>query len=52
MRQCAFDEAPAEGAGVGEVDGELRVAVGALRRFVEDASTVQCSGSSRRGKIE
>ena len=28
-----FDEAFAEGAGVCEVDGELRVAVGALRRL-------------------
>lgn len=31
--ESLFDEPLAEGAGVGKVDGELRVAVGALRRW-------------------
>ena len=40
MSHGPFDEASAEGAGVGEVDGELRVAVGALRRLVEERDVV------------
>ena len=39
-RHGLFDEAPAEGSGVGEVDGELRVAVGALRRLVKERDVI------------
>ena len=35
-----FDEAFAEGAGVCEVDGELRIAVGALRRLVKEGYVI------------
>ena len=35
-----FDEALSEGAGVGEVDWELHVAVGALRRLVKERDVV------------
>ena len=38
--ESLFDEPLAEGAGVGEVDGELRVAVGALRRLVKERDVV------------
>ena len=41
-----FDKAPAESAGVGEIDGELRVAVGAFRRLVKEVHVVALAASS------
>ena len=46
MSPCLFDEPLAEGAGSGEVDGELRVAVGAFRRFVKEIHVVVFAASS------
>ena len=40
MSHGLFDEPFAEGAGVGEVDGELRIAVGAFRRLVKEVHVV------------
>ena len=40
MSHGLFDEPFAEGAGVGEVDGELSVAVGAFRRLVKKVHVV------------
>ena len=40
MSRGLFDESLTEGAGVGEVEGKLRVAVGALRRLVKERDVV------------
>ena len=46
MSHCLFDEPFAEGAGVGEVDGELSVTVGAFRRLVKEVHVVALAASS------
>ena len=40
MRHRLFDEPFAEGAGVGEVEGKPRIAVGAFRRLVKEVHVV------------
>ena len=46
MSHGLFDEPFAEGAGVGEVDGELSVTVGAFRRLVKEVHVVAFAASS------
>ena len=47
--ESLFDEPLAEGAGVGKVDGELHVAVGALRRLVKERDVVALVGGELVG---